>query len=90
MTNKQLLKCLFSAWSSDQSELCYANIVAALSTLKIASSKLGTNTAMTLLFICIDNTSIGFSQKNHTEFFTLKLVYRLIEATEKVTEGLIF
>ncbi len=46
--------------------------------------------ATTLLFIHIDNTSVGFSQKKSPEFFTLKSVYRLIEATEKVAEGLIF
>ncbi len=35
-------------------------------------------------------TSVGFSQKNWPELFTLKSVYRLTEATEKVAEGLIF
>ncbi len=53
-TNKKLLKCLFSEWSSDQSELCYANIVADPSTFRITWSKLGINTAWMLLFIHID------------------------------------
>ncbi len=73
-----------------RSELRYVNIVAASSTLKIKSSKLGINTAVTLLFTYTDNTSVGFSRKNHPMFFTLKSAYRLIEATKKVTEGLIF
>ncbi len=68
---KQVLKCLFSEWSSDRSGLCYANVVAAPSTLKITPSKLGINTATTLLFIHIDSTSVGFSWESHREFFTL-------------------
>ncbi len=43
-----------------------------------------------LLFIHIDNTLVGFSQNNRLGFFTLKSVCGLIEATEKVAEGLIF
>ncbi len=75
---------------SDRKGLCYANTVADPPTLKITSSKLGINIAATLLFIHIDNTTVGFSRKNHPEFFTLKSVYKVIEATEKVAEGLIF
>ncbi len=51
MTSKQISKCLFSEWSSDRLGLCYANVVAAPSTLRITSSKLGKNMAATLLFV---------------------------------------
>ncbi len=42
------------------------------------------------MFVHIDNTSVGFSWKKRPEFYKFKSVYRLIDATEKVAESLVF